>query len=29
MNLKTALMSHLMNPEIHLPINFIHITPIL
>ena len=29
MNLNTALMSHLMNPEMHLPISFIHITPIL
>ena len=29
MNLKTALISHLMNLERHLPINFIHITPIL
>ena len=25
MNLKTALMSHLTNPEMHLPISFIHI----
>lgn len=29
MNLNTALISHLMNPEMHLPISFIHITPIL
>lgn len=28
MNLKTVLMDHPMNPEMHLPINLIHITPI-
>lgn len=28
MNLKTALMNHPMNPEMHLPTNLIHITPI-
>lgn len=28
MNLDMALISHPMNPKMHLPINFIHIAPI-
>ena len=29
MNLNTALSAHLMNPEMHLAVSFIHIAPIL